>query len=78
MTDTTRPIGATPITDAAAINAPEDPRNVASNADLHIDEGDHRRDAEIAANDDDEQARKRQQLHRSGPDSEGQVQNPQR
>lgn len=43
-----RPMGNTPITDAAAINAPENPgASYASNADLRVGEN-HRRDAEIA------------------------------
>lgn len=44
-----RPIGTTPITDAASINAPENRAgsDYASNADLRV-EGDHRHDAAIA------------------------------
>jgi len=43
-----RPIGATPITDAASLNAPENPAgsDYASNADLRVDDA-HRHDAEI-------------------------------
>ena len=48
--DNARPIGNTPITDAAAATAPDESGSYASNADIRVDD-EHLRDAEIGEND---------------------------
>ena len=44
-----RPIGNTPITDAAAATAPDDTQEYGTNADLRVAEDEHLRDAAISA-----------------------------
>jgi hypothetical protein len=51
--DNSRPIGNTPITDAAAATAPDDTHKYGSNADLRVAEDDHLRDAAITATGED-------------------------
>jgi hypothetical protein len=51
--NTSRPIGNTPITDAAASTAPDESGNYASNADLRVNEDAVRRDAAITATGED-------------------------
>jgi hypothetical protein len=51
--DTSRPIGSTPITDAAAATAPDGPGSYASNADLRVGEDTDNRDAAITATGED-------------------------
>jgi hypothetical protein len=48
-----RPIAGTPITDAAAATAPENPQSYGSNADLRVSEDEHRREAAITATGED-------------------------
>jgi hypothetical protein len=48
--DNSRPIGNTPITDAAAATAPDESGNYASNADIRVND-EHLHDAEIGEND---------------------------
>ncbi len=47
--DNSRPIGNTPITDAAAATAPDDTQKYGSNADLRVAEDEDLRDAAISA-----------------------------
>lgn len=47
--DNSRPIGNTPITDAAASTAPDETQKYGSNADLRVAEDEHLRDAAISA-----------------------------
>lgn len=47
--DNSRPIGNTPITDAAAASAPDPTQSYGSNADLRVAEDEHLRDAAISA-----------------------------
>ena len=49
INDNSRPIGNTPVTDAAASTAPDDTQKYGSNADLHVAEDEHLRDAAISA-----------------------------
>jgi hypothetical protein len=48
-----RPIGNTPVTDAAAATAPDDTAKYGSNADLRVAEDDHLRDAAVTATGED-------------------------